>query len=129
MASNLGNDNSSASTSILDDRKTIVTSTELTNAYSLKVFMEKIWNITIEKCGKHVKILIICGATGGADGSINKKTDVSSLDDLKVGLQQYILYSRQLSRRPNSKLAKRIGIVRNCRSPNNIMSSQSIALT
>ena len=73
------------STNVRDDKQTIVTDVALTTAIKLKRFLEGKLPKWLEN-RKHVKMLIICGAHGKADGSIDAEAETNSLQNLKVSL-------------------------------------------
>ena len=75
-------------TNLLEDKQTIVTNLGRTNAIGLKMFLDgKLSKWTENR--KSVKILVICGAHGETDGSIDSKAQPNSLHNLRVSLKKY----------------------------------------
>ena len=78
----------SSRTNLLQDKQTIVTNLALTSAFGLHDFMKDKLPEWV-KNRKKVKILIICGAHGNADGTIADEAEFQSLCGLKVRLTFY----------------------------------------
>ena len=77
---------STSPANLLEDKQTIVTNLGLTTAIDLKMFLEGKLPKWFEN-RKNVKILIICGAHGETDGSIDSKAQPNSLHNLRVSLK------------------------------------------
>ena len=87
---------------LLENKQTIVTNLAKTNAIGLHMFLrDKLPRLMENR--RHVKMLIICGAHGKADGSIDAEAETNSLQNLKVSLCK-VFESSNLILNPNTFL-------------------------
>ena len=83
-----------SSKNVVLDKETVVTNYSLITAMGLNMELTKKlpeWT----KNRKNVKIMIICGAHGKPDGSLDGWAEHNSLKSLKVSISKYLVFSLQ----------------------------------